>query len=145
MSADVLVALPAGRAPPERPAVRRDRSRPRPTRTKEHQTTMHRTTVARAAVLAAAAALAVPALAGAHVTANPAEVPAQGYGKVDFRVPHGCDGSPTTRITVRFPDEVVDGTPQVVPGWRIATKEGRLAAPVEAHGETQTEGVREVS
>ena len=32
-----------------------------------------------------------------------------------------------------------------MPGWKISTKEGRLADPVTAHGETITEGVREVT
>jgi uncharacterized protein YcnI len=98
------------------------------------------------AAATAAGALAVPAAAGAHVTAAPiGDVPAEGYGKVDFRVPHGCDGSPTTAITVRLPDNVVGATPQVVPGWKISVKEGKLAKPVEAHGEQITEGVREVT
>jgi uncharacterized protein YcnI len=93
-----------------------------------------------------AAALALPAAAGAHVTAYAVgDLPPEGYGKIDFRVPHGCDGSPTTSLTIQLPDTVVGATPQVVPGWEISTKEGKLANPVEAHGEQITEGVREVT
>jgi uncharacterized protein YcnI len=104
---------------------------------------MNRKTVVVGAV---AATLALPAAAGAHVTANAVgDLPPEGYGKIDFRVPHGCDGSPTTSITVQLPDTVVGATPQVVPGWSIKTKEGKLANPIKAHGETITEGVREVT
>jgi len=99
----------------------------------------------RMTLAATAASLALPATAGAHVTVFPEEAPAKGYAKVDFRVPHGCEGSPTERITVRLPDAVVGATPQVVPGWRISTREGRLTRPVEAHGERTTKAVREVS
>jgi uncharacterized protein YcnI len=106
---------------------------------------MNRRTIT-TAVAAAAATLALPAAAGAHVTAFAVgDLPPEGYGKIDFRVPHGCDGSPTTSITVQLPDTVVGATPQVVPGWKIRTKEGKLANPVTAHGEQITEGVREVT
>ncbi len=93
----------------------------------------------------AAGALAAPAAAQAHVTAFPESLPAEGYAKVDLRVPHGCDGSPTTKVTVLMPDEIVAATPQVVPGWKLSVKEGKLARPYDAHGEKVTEGVREVT
>jgi uncharacterized protein YcnI len=95
--------------------------------------------------LAAAGALALAPAAAAHVTANPGEAVAGSFAKFDLRVGHGCDGSPTTKLTVRIPDGVTSVAPQVVPGWQIATKEGKLAEPVELHGETITEGVKEVS
>lgn len=101
--------------------------------------------IATGAALAATAALALPAAAGAHVTASPSELPAEGYGKVDLSVPHGCEDSPTTKVTVRLPDEVQSATPQVVPGWRISTREGRLAKPYDSHGEQVTRGVRQVT
>jgi periplasmic copper chaperone A len=94
---------------------------------------------------AAAAALALPAAAQAHVTASPPTLPAEGYGKVDLSVPHGCEESPTTRVTVQMPDEVQSATPQVVPGWKLSTKEGKLAKPYESDGEQVTEGVREIT
>lgn len=95
--------------------------------------------------LSAAAVLvwAVPALG--HVTVSPTEAPAEGYAKIDLNVPHGCEASPTTSISVQMPDQVVSVTPQVVAGWEISTKEGELAQPVESHGETITTGVREVT
>lgn len=103
---------------------------------------MHRRTLTAAAL---AGVLALPATAAAHVTATPDTAPADGYAAFTLRVGHGCDDSPTTKVTVQMPDQVVSATPEVVPGWRITTKEGKLAQPFESHGETITEGVREVT
>lgn len=64
---------------------------------------------------------------------------------ITLRVPHGCDSSPTTAVTVRIPDTVASVTPQFIPGWNVDTETGPLAEPVELHGETVTEGVREVT
>jgi uncharacterized protein YcnI len=99
----------------------------------------------RTMILAVAALLALPAAAQAHVTVWPETLPAEGYAKVDLSVPHGCEDSPTTSLSVQMPDQVQSATPQVVPGWKITTKEGKLAAPYESDGEQVTEGVREVT
>lgn len=92
-----------------------------------------------------AAALAVPGAALAHVTANPSEAPAGGFAMISFRVPHGCDGSGTTGLSISIPAGVISVTPQAVPGWEVTTKESELAEPVESEGETITEGVTEVT
>jgi periplasmic copper chaperone A len=97
------------------------------------------------ALIATAAALVVAPAAAAHVTANPTEAPAGSFAMVAFRVPHGCEDSPTTRLTVRIPDGVVFVTPQAVPGWKVSTKTGELAEPIDVEGETITEGVTEVT
>jgi periplasmic copper chaperone A len=99
----------------------------------------------RITLVAFLSALALPAAAYAHVTANPSEATAGSFAMITFRVPHGCEDSPTTGITVKIPDGVVFVTPEAVPGWTVSTKEGKLAQPVEAEGETITEGATEVS
>jgi periplasmic copper chaperone A len=99
-------------------------------------------------IVAAAAALMAIAIAGpasAHVTANPSEGPAEGFFKTDFRVGHGCDGKPTEKISMQVPGNVSSVHPQVVTGWDIKTKIGKLDEPIESHGETITEGVREIT
>jgi uncharacterized protein YcnI len=108
--------------------------------TKEHHMTRRTTALA-----ATAAALALPTAAQAHVTVSPDTVPAGGYAKVDFGVPNGCEGSATTSLTLQLPDQVVAATPQVVAGWKITTKEGKLNRPYDGHGEQVTEGVREIT
>jgi uncharacterized protein YcnI len=96
------------------------------------------------AVAVVLAALALPASAQAHVFVQQDEAPADGFPILDFVVPHGCDGSPTTRLTVRFPKSVPSVTPEAVPGWQTSTKEGPKDK-VELFGETVTKGVSEVS
>jgi uncharacterized protein YcnI len=88
-------------------------------------------------------ALFAAAPAAAHVTIDPAEGPADGYATLQMQVPHGCDGSATQAIRVQIPESVPSVTPQVHPGWDVATKEGPKDA-VELHGETVTRGVKEV-
>jgi uncharacterized protein YcnI len=85
---------------------------------------------------------AAPALA--HVTANPDEAPAGGYTYSQFRVGHGCEGSPTTKVTIFIPDGVVSVKPEIEPGWQVETKIGAIT-PYDNHGEQVTEGVKEVS
>jgi periplasmic copper chaperone A len=96
-----------------------------------------------AAVIAAAAAFWAVQAASAHVTVEPAELQA-GYTYAEFSVPHGCDGSPTTRLSVQIPPGIASVKPQEVAGWRIATEEGTLPEPVSIFGEETTEGVTEV-
>lgn len=95
--------------------------------------------------VAVAAAFVLPAIASAHVTVSPQSAPAEGYTKLDLSVPHGCEDAPTNKITIQMPDQVIGATPQVVAGWKITIKEGKLPKPAEAHGEQITEGVREVT
>lgn len=90
-------------------------------------------------------ALVTPAAAAAHVTVSPEEASADGYAMLDFTVPHGCDAAPTTGISIQMPPQVVSATPEEVPGWNVRTKEGKLPQPAEQHGETITEGVRQVT
>ena len=99
-------------------------------------------------IVVAAAALMAIAIAGpasAHVTATPNEGPAGGFFKTSFRVGHGCDGKPTTKISMQVPGNVSSVHPQVVTGWDIKTRIGELDEPIESHGETITEGVREIT
>jgi periplasmic copper chaperone A len=96
------------------------------------------------AVATVAAALALAAPAGAHVGVEPGEAPADSYAKLDFQVPHGCEGSPTTELRVQIPKSVPSVTPQVHPGWEVTTKEGPKD-PVDLHGERVTRGVSEVT
>jgi uncharacterized protein YcnI len=97
------------------------------------------------AVFGAAAAVLVSAqVAAAHVYTEPAEVPAGG-GLTAFVVPHGCEGSPTTSLSVQIPAGIAGVKPEVAPGWKISVQEGELPEPVDVFGEETTEGVTEVT
>jgi uncharacterized protein YcnI len=103
-----------------------------------------KTIIKTAAAGAGLAALALAAPAAAHITTNPSEAPSDGYATVSFQIPHGCEGSPTTRIRIKIPPSVASVTPAVSPNWTIETKDGRKD-PVELHGETITSGISEVT
>lgn len=98
-----------------------------------------------AAAAGASLALAITAGALAHVTVNPGEAPANSYARLDFRVGHGCEGSPTTSVRIQIPEGVTSVRPQLKPGWENEIVVGPLAEPYESHGELITEGVTEVT
>src|SRR4051812_21497682 len=96
-------------------------------------------------LLLAAALLLVPCAAAAHVTlGEPAALPGANY-VAHFRVGHGCDGSPTTAISVALPPGISNPQAQPQQGWSVATVRsgGRIIAvtwkggplPATARGE----------
>ena len=97
---------------------------------------------------AAAAAIAGPALligtAGAHVTPQDGEGPSDGYFTTAFKVGHGCDGSPTTKVAIKMAEGVTSVAPQPVPGWTLTTTTRQVDPPIELHGTQITETTDEV-
>jgi uncharacterized protein YcnI len=96
-------------------------------------------------VLVALVVLVLATPAFAHVTVSPGEATSDGFGTLVFQVPHGCDGSPTTGLSVQIPAGVVSVKPQPKAGWDLAIEEGTLPEPVDYFGETLTEGVLSVT
>jgi uncharacterized protein YcnI len=90
------------------------------------------------------AALCLPAAAGAHIVLEQQTAPAGSYYKATFRVGHGCEGSPTTALTVRLPEPMASVKPMVKPGWTIALRTEKLAQPLWLHGKPVTDEVVEV-
>lgn len=81
-----------------------------------------RTTLLRSAAVASASAalcLAFPTAASAHVHASPDTATIGGYTDLAFGVPHGCDGSSTTKVEFTIPAEFESVTPNVNPNWTI--------------------------
>jgi uncharacterized protein YcnI len=97
----------------------------------------------RTAAIGGALTLALAAPAAAHITADPAEGPSDGFATVNFQVPHGCEESPTTRVRIQIPPSVPSVTPGRNPYYDLTTKEGRKDK-VELHGETVTRGISEI-
>ena len=101
----------------------------------------------RVITLSASAILAVfvSVPSSAHVTLETQQAVAGSYFKAVVRVPHGCEGSPTTRLRVRIPDGAAAVKPQPKPGWELTIVKGKLAQPYDdGHGNKITEGVTEV-
>ena len=65
--------------------------------------------------------------------------------KAVIKLPHGCDGSPTTRVRVLIPEGVIGVKPKPMPGWSIETKRGAYERSYPFyHGAVLTEGVKEI-
>lgn len=84
--------------------------------------------------------------ANAHVTLEQSAAPVGSFYKVVLRVPHGCEGSATTKITVHIPEGVISVKPMVKAGWTLAVTRGAYARPYSfLHGAKFTEGPKEIS
>jgi uncharacterized protein YcnI len=102
---------------------------------------------ARVSVLpAAAVALAMSAApAAAHVTISPEEATAGSSTVLTASLSHGCDGSPTTRITIRMPEQILTVAPTQNPSWTVRKVMEQLDEPVtDTHGNQITERVAQV-
>ena len=103
----------------------------------------------RRTVLPAAAAVGALALtvapASAHVTISPDTTAAGAYAVLTVSVPHGCDGSATTRIAIKMPDPINAVTPTRNPFWSVEKVMKQLDEPItDAHGNQVTERVDQV-
>ena len=92
-----------------------------------------------AAAVAGVLALAV-APASAHVTITPDTTAAGAFAVLTVSVPHGCDGSATTRIAISMPEEVPQVTATRNPFWDLDVRTEALREPIEdADGNEITE------
>ena len=49
--------------------------------------------------------------------------------KADMMVTHGCGDSPTLKLIIDVPEDVLAITPRIKPGWTIETVESELETP----------------
>lgn len=92
-----------------------------------------------------ALALAAPTAASAHVSATASTTAAGAYTVVTFSLAHGCEGSPTTGLTITIPDGINSVSPTVNPNWEVVKNEVALAEPItDSHGASVTERVADV-
>ncbi|WP_158603871.1 YcnI family copper-binding membrane protein [Cryobacterium tepidiphilum] len=99
-------------------------------------------TPARAATGLAAGALlavAVPLSASAHIHVDPSSAPAGSSAVLTFTLPHGCDGSATTAISIEIPKGITGVTPTAKAGWNVEKVAVDLDKPLDdGHGNTIT-------
>ena len=97
--------------------------------------------------LAAVTGWALLAIAPAycHVTLAVKDAPVGAEYKAVFRVPHGCKGSATVKLSVQIPDGVVAVKPQPKPGWQIEIVKGPYDKPYQHDHSVLTEGVKSVT
>jgi uncharacterized protein YcnI len=91
----------------------------------------HIRTVAAAVV---AAALASPAAAAAHVTLQPDTAPADGFTRLDVRVPNERDDAATVKVDVQLPAGFAFVSYEPRPGWKVAVKREKAEQPIEVEG-----------
>jgi uncharacterized protein YcnI len=94
------------------------------------------------AALAAGAMAAAPA--SAHVTLQPTEVPADGFTRLNVRVPNERDEASTTRVRVQFPPGFYSASYEPVAGWSVDVRMRKLKKPSEQFGEKVTEEVDQI-
>ena len=93
----------------------------------------------------AAALLAGAGAASAHVTLlEPAALANTSY-RAALRVGHGCEGRPTTGLSVQIPSGLRGAQPMPKAGWTITLRRATLDKPYLDHGKTVTEDVVEIA
>ncbi|QPZ37652.1 YcnI family copper-binding membrane protein [Paramicrobacterium chengjingii] len=90
-------------------------------------------------VAGAALALALPLAASAHVHVVPDEAAAGSSTVLTFTIGHGCDGSPTTAVSIQMPDEIISAKPVVNAGWTAQTQTEPVDGVTDQHGDPVSE------
>lgn len=85
-------------------------------------------------------------VASAHVTVTPSTTAAGAYTVLTFSNGHGCEGSPTTKITISIPEGINAAVPTRQPFYDVSKQMQQLDPPVtDAHGNELTERVDTVT
>lgn len=93
----------------------------------------------------AALMLAGVTAASAHVGVTPDKTDANSYALLTFGLPHGCDGSGTTKVTITLPEELNDAQPTVNPNWTVEKVVEQLPEPKKlADGATITKRTSQI-
>lgn len=88
---------------------------------------------------------AIPGVSQAHVVLEQRKTAIGQPYKAVFKVTHGCEGSPTIRVTIDFPEGVIAVKPMPKPGWKISTTKAAYAKAYKFyHGSTLKEGVKAI-
>ena len=92
------------------------------------------------------ASVLLAAQAHAHVSLIAPEHVAQGQSfKAVVAIPHGCEGSATTAVTLHVPEGIVAVKPQPKAAWRISKTQQTYAQPYDYYGKKLTQGVTSVT
>ena len=92
-----------------------------------------------------AAALLSASPAAAHVFLKDRQASPGAEYRAVFVVPHGCAGSPTTKLRVQIPEGVIATEAKPAEGWSVETIKGKYTSEIEYKGAKVSEGIREVA
>lgn len=96
--------------------------------------------------LAAGIVVALGSAATAHVSFESKEAKVGAGYKAVLSVPHGCEGTPTTEVSVEIPEGVIGVKPMPKPGWKLSVEKGAYTHSYNFHhGEKKSEGVKKVT
>jgi uncharacterized protein YcnI len=79
-----------------------------------------------------------PSILLGHPVFEQSKLPAGVAFKAEMMITHGCGDSPTMRLIVQVPPEVLAVTPQVKSGWSIEKVESKLDEPRTVFGMQRT-------
>ena len=96
-------------------------------------------------LIAFAAAAALAGTAAAHIVLAEPDAKAGSYYAAHFRVGHGCDASPTVKLRVQIPADILTARAQPKPGWDISVEREKLLAPVTIEGHEETDRVSAIA
>ncbi|WP_430297032.1 YcnI family protein [Sinomonas sp. B1-1] len=97
------------------------------------------------AAVAGGLLLAGAGAAAAHVGITPSATDAGSSSLLTVAIPHGCGESPTTKVAISLPAELVDAQPTVNPNWTVEKVTQKLGAPQKlADGSSVTERTAQV-
>lgn len=82
--------------------------------------------------------------AHAHLSVSPATAEPNTAAVLAFRVPDGCEGSPTVSIEISIPVAVEIVKPQPKSGWKIEFTRERAAKPIVSEGAVLQERVARI-
>ena len=97
-----------------------------------------------AGALVATGLFALSAPAMAHVSFETPQATQNSTYKAVLRIPHGCAGAPTLKVSVRIPDGVVAVKPMPKAGWILDMVEKTYPKPVMISGQPVTAGIGEI-
>ena len=83
--------------------------------------------------------------ASAHVLLEGKQAAVGSTYEAVFVVPHGCKGSPTTKIRVQIPEGVIATEAKPAAGWSVETVKGKYAGEYDYDGAKVSEGIKEVA
>lgn len=104
--------------------------------------------IRRRGALSVAALVFVPFLASAasaHALLERKEATPNAAYRGVVQIMHGCDGKPTTRVSVSIPEGVTGAKPMPKPGWTLATTRSAYSKPYPSFHGTVTEGVTTIT
>ncbi len=83
--------------------------------------------------------------AQAHAVLQPKEATPNAAYRGVVQIMHGCEGAPTTRVSVTIPEGVIGAKPMPKPGWEITTTKGAYAKAYQSFHGKVSEGVKTIT